>query len=371
MSIAFLDLRSGYLELKTEIDLAVARVLDSGATIMGREVNNFEIEFAAYCDVDYAVGVANGLDALVLALRALGVGNGDEVIVPSNTFIATWLAVSAVGAIPVPVEPNPLNHTIEISQILPAITKYTKAIIPVHLYGHPADLDPIILLARARGLVVIEDAAQAHGARYRGRRIGGHSDAVCWSFYPGKNLGAVGDGGCITTSRLDISEKLKVLRNYGSAEKYKNDTFGVNSRLDSLQAAILRVKLRYLDEWNSRRGKIAQHYRTELSQSSLTLPLTSDWAEPVWHLFVILTSHREALQKALTKSEIGTQIHYPIPPHMQQTYARLNQAAKAFPIAQKLSQELLSLPIGPHLEFDEVKHIVREVLDFEEKRLST
>jgi dTDP-4-amino-4,6-dideoxygalactose transaminase len=367
MSIAFLDLRSGYWELKTEIDLAVASLLDSGMYIMGSEVNNFEIEFAAYCDVEYAVGVANGLDALVLALRALDVGIGDEVIVPSNTFIATWLAVSAVGAIPVPVEPNPSNHTIEISQILPAITKRTKAIIPVHLYGHPADIDPILSVASARGLVVIEDAAQAHGARYRGRRIGGHSDAVCWSFYPAKNLGALGDGGCITTSRLDIAEKLQILRNYGSAEKYKNVTLGVNSRLDALQAAILRVKLRYLDEWNLRRVEIAKLYQSELSESGLTLPLTSDWAEPVWHLFVALTPNRDALQKNLMKAGIETQIHYPIPPHMQEAYAGLNIAPEAFPVAQKLSQELLSLPIGPHLAFDGVSRVIREISIFKNK----
>ena len=363
MSVAFLDLHSSYLELKTEIDLAVGKVLGSGIYILGTEVQSFEAEYANFCNTKYAVSVANGFDALVLALRALEIGSGDEVIVPSNTFIATWLAVSAVGAIPIPVEPNLANHTIEVSQISQSITKNTKAIIPVHLYGHPADLNPIISIAKENGLVVIEDAAQAHGARYRGKRIGGHSDAICWSFYPGKNLGAFGDGGCVTTNRQDIAEKVQILRNYGSSKKYQTDRLGVNSRLDPIQAAILRVKLRYLDEWNLRRTKIAQRYRSEIFQFGLTLPSSSAWAEPVWHLFVILIENRDQVQRFLDKAGIKTQIHYPVPPHMQRAYINVSQTQKELPIAQKLSRELLSLPIGPHLPSDAVTRVIKSITD--------
>ena len=350
MSIPFLDLKAGYLELKTEIDLAISRVLKNGIYILGSEVEHFELEFADYCEAGYAVSVANGLDALVLALRALDGGPGDEVIVPSNTFIATWLAVSAVGATLIPVEPDPLTHTIKMQQIHCKVTPRTKVIMPVHLYGQPADLDPIIAYAELLGIYIVEDAAQAHGARYRGKRIGGHGDAVCWSFYPGKNLGALGDGGCVTTNRVDVAERLRILRNYGSQEKYKNDCIGVNSRLDALQAAILRVKLHHLDDWNARRSEIAASYFAGLLETNIILPLVPDWAEPAWHLFVISTKHRDSLQASLGARGIGTQIHYPIPPHMQQAYTTLKLDPSALPIAQKLSQEVLSLPIGPHLD---------------------
>jgi dTDP-4-amino-4,6-dideoxygalactose transaminase len=272
MKIPFLDLQAAYLELKPEIDAAISRVLNSGWYILGPEVEAFEEEWAAYCGASHAVGVGNGLDALTLALRALEIGPGDEVIVPSNTYIATWLAVSAVGATPVPVEPNPSTYNIDPTLIPDALTPRTKALLPVHLYGQPADLDPILALARQHNLAVVEDAAQAHGARYKSKRIGAHGDVVCWSFYPGKNLGALGDAGAITTRRADIADRIRMMRNYGSREKYVNDVQGVNSRLDPIQAAVLRVKLKVLDEWNDRRKSIASLYTQHLDDCPLSLP---------------------------------------------------------------------------------------------------
>ncbi|GIW99738.1 MAG: aminotransferase [Pirellulaceae bacterium] len=350
MLIPFLDLQAAYRELKDEIDAAVARVLNSGWYILGEEVEAFEAEWAAYCEADYAVGVANGLDALTLALRALDIGPGDEVIVPSNTYIATWLAVSAVGATPVPVEPDPATYNIDPRRIDAAVTPRTRALLPVHLYGQPADLDPILATARKHGLAVVEDAAQAHGARYKGRRIGGHGDVVCWSFYPGKNLGAMGDGGAITTNRADLADRIRVLRNYGSREKYVNEVKGVNSRLDPLQAAILRVKLQHLDAWTERRRAIARAYSEGLRDTDLTLPQVPDWAEPVWHLYVVRSPKRDKLQAQLTQAGIGTLIHYPIPPHMQAAYAELGIAPDALPIARDLARSVLSLPMGPHMQ---------------------
>ncbi len=347
--IPFLDLGAAYRELKTEIDAAIHRVLDSGWYILGPEVEAFETEWASYCEASHAVGLANGLDALILALRALGVGPGDEVIVPSNTYIATWLAVTAVGARPVPVEPDPATHNIDPALIAAAITPATKVILPVHLYGQPADMDPILTIARQHGIAVVEDAAQAHGARYKGRRIGSHGDIVCWSFYPGKNLGALGDGGAITTNRADLADKIQVLRNYGSRVKYVNEVQGVNSRLDPLQAAVLRVKLQHLDDWTDRRRAIAEGYNKGLQGSGLILPHVPNWADPVWHLYVVRSSARDRLQKRLTDAGVGTLIHYPIPPHMQAAYAGQGIAAEALPIARQLADEVVSLPIGPQL----------------------
>ena len=349
MKIPFLDLGASYRELKPEIDAAVARVLESGWYILGPEVEAFETEWAAYCEAKHAVGLANGLDALILALRALDVGPGDEVIVPSNTYIATWLAVSAVGATPVPVEPDPATHNINPTRIATAITPRTKVLLPVHLYGQPADMDPILTLARQHGIAVVEDAAQAHGARYKGKRIGAHGDIVCWSFYPGKNLGALGDGGAITTNRADLADKIQVLRNYGSRVKYVNEVQGANSRLDPIQAAVLRVKLEYLDDWNNRRRTIADLYTKGLADRGLILPHVPDWADPVWHLYVVRSAKRDALQKHLGAAGVGTLIHYPIPPHMQEAYAGLGLAADAFPLARQMADEVLSLPIGPQL----------------------
>jgi dTDP-4-amino-4,6-dideoxygalactose transaminase len=306
--------------------------------------------------------MANGLDALILALRALDVGPGDEVIVPSNTYIATWLAVSAVGAAPVPVEPDPATHNIDPNRIAAAITSRTKVLLPVHLYGQPADLDPIIALARQHDIAVVEDAAQAHGARYKGRRIGGHGDVVCWSFYPGKNLGALGDGGAITTNRADLAEKVQVLRNYGSRVKYVNEVQGVNSRLDPVQAAILRVKLKRLDDWTGRRRMIADLYNNGLKDSGLILPHVPDWADPVWHLYVVRSSERDGLQQRLRAADVGTLIHYPIPPHMQQAYAGLGMTAEDFPLARQMADEVLSLPIGPQLDAGSAAHVCGAIL---------
>ena len=346
--IPFLDLRAGYEELRPEIDAAISRVLDSGMYILGEEVAAFEREYAAYCGCKHAIGVANGLDALHLALRAMGVGPGDEVIVPSNTYIATWLAVSQCGATPVPVEPVEGTSNLDPALVEAAITSRTKAILPVHLYGQPADLDPILAIAARHGLRVLEDGAQAQGARYKGRRVGGHGDAVAWSFYPGKNLGAYGDAGAITTNDDALAEQLRVLRNYGSRVKYVNDVQGWNSRLDPLQAAVLRVKLAHLDDWNARRRAIAARYLDGLRDAGVALPEVPDWAEPAWHLFVVRSPGRDALQARLGEAGIGTLIHYPLPPHRQQAYADLGFSADAFPIANRLADQLLSLPIGPH-----------------------
>ncbi len=364
MTIPFLDLRSAYLELKDDIDAAVARVLESGWYVLGGEVDAFEDEWARYCEAHHAVGVANGLDALTLALRALDIGPGHEVIVPSNTYIATWLAVSAVGATPIPVEPDPATHNIDPTRIEAAITPRTRALLPVHLYGLPCDLDPILTIGRQHGLAVVEDAAQAHAARYKGRRIGSHGDIVCWSFYPGKNLGAMGDAGAVTTNRADLAERLRILRNYGSREKYVNDVQGVNSRLDPLQAAILRAKLRHLDTWTARRREIAACYLEGLVQTDLVLPHVPDWAEHAWHLFVIRSADRPKLQQHLSDAGIGTLIHYPIPPHLQAAFADLGLSAGQLPIAEQLATEVLSLPMGPHLWLTAQSKIVGEVCDY-------
>ncbi len=357
MKVPFLDLRAGYLELKPEIDAAIARVLDSGWYILGPEVEAFEAEYAAYCEALHAIGVANGLDALHLALLAMGVGPGDEVIVPSNTYIATWLAVSQCGATPVPVEPVEATYNIDPARIEAAITPRTKVILPVHLYGQPADLDPILAIARKHGLRVLEDAAQAHGARYKGRRIGAHGNAVAWSFYPGKNLGALGDGGAVTTNDPDLADRIRVLRNYGSRLKYVNEVKGFNSRLDPIQAAVLRVKLRVLDEWNARRSGIAQRYLAGLAGSGLVLPQVPEWAEPVWHLFVVRHPERDALVKRLNEAGVGTLIHYPVPPHLQEAYAEMGFGVGAFPVAERMAGEVVSLPMGAQMAAEGVEVI--------------
>lgn len=360
--IQFLDLKAPYLELKLELDEAIAQVVSSGWFIGGAEVERFEADYATYCGAAHAIGVANGLDALHLALRAMDVGPGDEVIVPSNTYIATWLAVSQCGATPVPVEPDARTYNINPALIEAAITPRTKVILPVHLYGQPADMDPILAIARKHGLRVLEDGAQAHGARYKGKRLGAHGDAVTWSFYPGKNLGAMGDGGAVTTNDPQIADRLRVLRNYGSRVKYVHDVQGFNSRLDPLQAAILRVKLAYLDEWNTRRRAIAQCYQQGLADSGLILPHVPEWAEPVWHLFVVQHPQREALQQALADQGVGSLIHYPIPPHLQGAYAVAGWTQGAFPLAERMADQVLSLPMGPQLPSGQVKTVVATTL---------
>lgn len=361
MTVPFLDLRAAYQELQTEIDAAISGVLEGGWYVLGSEVAAFEAEYADYCDATHCIGLGNGLDALHLSLRALGVGPGDEVIVPSNTFIATWLAVSQCGATPVPVEPSEATYNIDPEMIERAITPSTKAILPVHLYGQPADIDSILPIARHNGLFVVEDGAQAHGARYKGRRIGAHSDAVTWSFYPGKNLGALGDGGAVTTDNPELANRIVALRNYGSHRKYVHEVRGYNSRLDELQAAVLRVKLRYLDDWNSRRTSIAQHYIQSLSKIGSVLPQVPEWADPVWHLFVLRYSRRDSLQQRLTELNVGSLIHYPIPPHMQSAYDHMGFQQGTFPRALKLANEVLSLPIGPHLGLEAADKVVAAV----------
>ncbi|MEM6409334.1 MAG: DegT/DnrJ/EryC1/StrS family aminotransferase [Pseudomonadota bacterium] len=356
--VPFLDLRAGYIELKPKIDEAVSRVMDSGWYILGPETEAFEDKFARYCESTYCIGVANGLDALILSLRALDIGAGDEVIVPSNTFIATWLAVSAVGARPVPVEPDALSYNIDPDKTRGAITAKTRAIIAVHLYGQPADLDPMLDVARQHGLALIEDAAQAHGATYRSKRIGSHGDAVCWSFYPGKNLGAFGDAGAVTTNNEALAERITMLRNYGSRKKYVNEEPGMNSRLDPVQAAILSVKLDHLDTWTEHRRALAQRYLGALK--GVTLPHVPNWANPVWHLFVIRHPKRDAIMAQLEEVGIATMIHYPIPPHLQDAYQDQGYQAGHFPLAETFANEMMSLPIGPHLSLEDQDRVIAE-----------
>jgi dTDP-4-amino-4,6-dideoxygalactose transaminase len=364
MNVPFLDVGATYRELKPELDAAANRVLEAGWYIGGTEVSNFEAAFAGYVDAKHCVGLGNGLDALTLGLRALGVKSGDEVIVPSNTYIATWLAVSMIGAIPIPVEPIKATYNLDPSLVKAAITPRTKVILPVHLYGQPADLEPILELARHHGLMVLEDAAQAQGATYKGKRIGTHGDAVAWSFYPGKNLGAFGDAGALTTNNPEIAQRVRVLGNYGSSVKYINEVQGVNSRLDPLQAALLAVKLEHLSAWNLRRTQIAAFYLEQLQNTDLVLPFVPHWAEPAWHLFVVRSSARDQLAKHLAAQGVGTVIHYPIPPHLQAAYADLGYQKGAFPIAENIHQEVLSLPLGPHLSLEQAAYVVQSIRTF-------
>lgn len=361
--INFLDLKAPYLELKTEIDEAISRVLSSGWFIGGEEVEQFEREYADYCGTKHAVGVANGLDALHLALRAMEVGPGDEVIVPSNTYIATWLAVSHCGATPIPVEPDALTHNIDPLKIEAAITSRTKVILPVHLYGQPVDLDSICAIANKYCLKVLEDGAQAHGARYKNKLLGGHGSAVAWSFYPGKNLGAMGDAGAVTTNDDELADRIRTLRNYGSRIKYINEIKGFNSRLDPLQAAVLRVKLKRLDDWNQRRNSFSNRYSEEIKLDGLILPKTKNWADCVWHLYVVRHQERDLLQDHLKRSGVETLIHYPVPPHLQAAYAN-NFARTEFPLAELLAKQVLSLPMGPALTNKDIDQIVDAVNSF-------
>ena len=363
--IPFLELLPTYAELQTELDAAVLRVLRSGWYILGAEVDAFEADFAAYAGAAHCVSAGNGLDALNLALRALDIGPGDEVIVPANTYIATWLAVNYAGAVPVPVEPRADTCNLDPAKIEAAVTPRTRAVMPVHLYGQAADLDPILAVARRHGLKVVEDAAQAQGAKYKGRRVGAHGDAVCWSFYPGKNLGAFGDAGAVTTDNPETTRRLRMLRNYGSEVKYIHELKGINSRLDPIQAAILRVKLAHLDEWNARRQALAALYLERLAGiPGLELPGVPAWAEPVWHLFVVRTPQRDKLQAFLKERGIGSQIHYPIPPHRQKAYAEMGLAEGAFPLSERIARECLSLPMGPHLKREDAERVAAAVRAF-------
>lgn len=359
MKVPFLNMAGPYQELKAGLDEAWHRVVNSAWLVLGRECEAFEREYAAYCGTKHCIGVGNCLDALHIILRAMNIGEGDEVIVPSNTYIATWLAVSYAGATPVPVEPDERTYNLHPARVEAAITRKTKAILPVHLYGQPCDMDPINEIARKHELKVIEDNAQSQGARYKGRRTGSLGDAAGHSFYPGKNLGAMGDGGAITTDDDALADRVRVLRNYGSRIKYHNEVKGYNSRLDELQAALLRVKLVALDEWNARRAAIADAYLAAWSGiPSLTLPHVPEWAEPVWHLFIVRQAERDRLQSLLANHEIGTLIHYPIPPHLSGAYQDACITKGSLPLAEGIASTVLSIPIGPHLSGPEQKAVI-------------
>jgi dTDP-4-amino-4,6-dideoxygalactose transaminase len=363
--IASIDLPTQYEELQHDLDDAYHRVARRGQFICYEECEAFEAEFAAYCQVTYCSGVGNGLEAIELILRAYGIGAGDEVIVPSNTFIATWLAVSHTGARPVPVDPDADFYNVDPQRVEPAITDRTKAIIPVHLYGQPADADAIMDIAARYGLLVVDDAAQAHGARYKGRPVGSLSHAAAFSFYPTKNLGALGDGGAVVTSDGHLAERVRMLRNYGASAKYVHSIRGFNSRLDELQAALLRVKLRKLDDWNQRRREVASRYRDALQGiPGLVLPSVPEWAEPVWHQFVIRHPRRDAIQRHLAEQGIASLVHYPIPPHESDAYAGEGWGDSQCGIAHSLSREVLSLPIGPHMSAASVDAVAAALREF-------
>jgi dTDP-4-amino-4,6-dideoxygalactose transaminase len=360
LKIDFLNIANLHQSIRMDLDSAYKRVMDSGWFIMGPELAAFEAEFAAYSNVKHCIGVGNGLDALHLLLRAYEIGPGDEVIVPSNTFIATWLAVSQCGATPVAVEPDINTHNINPNLISDAITSRTKAIIPVHLYGQPADMDPINQLAQQNGLVVIEDAAQAQGAMYKGRRVGSLGNAAGTSFYPGKNLGALGDGGAVLTNDDAVADKVRRLSNYGSSIKYQHDLAGYNTRLDEIQAAFLREKLKVLDIWNFKRKAAANIYTELLSSADCITPFVPEYADPVWHLYVIRSKQRDELKTYLEKQGVSTVIHYPIPPHKQACYSEF--ASQSFPIAELLAEEVLSLPISSYISEDDVCKICSQII---------
>jgi dTDP-4-amino-4,6-dideoxygalactose transaminase len=365
MNVPFLDLQAQYRELHDQIDAAYRRVAESGRFILGPEVEKFEAEFAAYCEARHCIGAGNGLDALHLILRALEIGPGDEVVVPGNTYIASWLAVSYVGGTPIPVEPDPYTYNLDPNRIEAAITEHTRAIMAVHLCGQAADMDAINAVAAAHKLPVIEDCAQAHGARYKGKPVGTFGIAAGFSFYPGKNLGALGDGGAVVTNDDELARRLRIIGNYGSQVKYYNDFKGINSRLDEFQAAFLRVKLVRLDQWNQQRRRTANDYLQNLgSVANLTLPQVPEWAAPVWHLFMVRHPQRDLLQQHLTANGVGTIIHYPVPPHLQKAYAELGYAPGSFPISEKLADEVLSLPMSAHMSEAETAYVIEQVSSF-------
>jgi len=362
--IAFLDLRWQFDAVRDEVLAATEEFFESGRYMLGPGLERFEEEFARYCNVGHCVGVASGLDALALLLRAYDIGAGDEVIVPSNTYIATWLAVTSVGADPVPVEPIAATFNLDPARLTAAVTRRTKAIIPVHLYGLSADMDPIMQIAAKHDLMVVEDCAQAHGAQYRGTRTGGLGNCAAFSFYPSKNLGAFGDGGAVTTNDAAIAARVKLLRNYGSSRKYENEVIGVNSRLDELHARLLSVKLRWLERWNHERRRQAAIYLDVLGDAPVVLPTEPEHFRHVWHVFVIRSTRRDEIAAHLADNEIQTLIHYPTPPHLQPAYAHLNLGRGAFPQSEAIHDSVLSLPIGPHLSEEDVRHVAGIVRDF-------
>jgi dTDP-3-amino-3,4,6-trideoxy-alpha-D-glucose transaminase len=361
-SVPFLDLGAAHAELRDALDAAWRRVVAANRFVLGPEVEAFEAEFAAYCEAAHCVGVGNGLDALTLILRALGIGAGDDVIVPSHTYIATWLAVTHAGARPIPVEPDPATFNLDPARVEAAVTARTRAIMPVHLYGQPADMAPLAQIAARHGLALVEDAAQAHGARYRGRRVGALATAAGFSFYPSKNLGALGDGGAVVTADASLAARVRRLANYGSQRKHHHEALGVNSRLDELQAALLRAKLAALDGWNERRRQAAASYRRLLGGAAVVVPGVPSWADPVWHLFVVRSAARDRLQVALRAAGVETLVHYPTAPHLQPAYAGLHLAEGSLPIAERLQREVLSLPLWPQIRADQQQRVADAVL---------
>ncbi len=359
--VPFLDLAAAHAEQRDELEAAALGVLRSDRVLLGPALATFEGEWAAAVGARHAVGVNSGLDALVLGLRALGLGPGDEVLVPSHTFVATWLAVVHVGCVPVPVDVSPVTGLWDVGTVAAAVGPRTRALLPVHLYGHPVDLDALMDLARAHGLLVLDDAAQAHGARLAGRPVGALAHATAWSFYPGKNLGALGDGGAVTTDDPELAARLRSLRNYGSSEKYVHEEIGWNSRLDEVQAAMLSVKLRRLAEYNARRTAVAHRYEEELAGTGLELPRTAAGTDPVWHLYVVRTPARDRLRAVLTAAGVETGVHYPTPPHRQRAFAGTAPARTDLPVADRLATEVLSLPMGPHLTEQQQDRVIEAV----------
>jgi len=371
MKIPILDLKPAYDELRPELDAAYRRVMDSGWLLLGKELESFETEYAASVGAAHCIGVANGLEAMQLVLMALGVGPGDEVIVPSHGYIATWLAVTHVGARPVPCEPDPLTYNLDPARLAALITPRTKVILPIHLYGQTADLTAINAVAAQKNLFVLEDAAQSHGARSHGQQAGALGHAAGVSFYPSKNLGALADAGAVTTNDPALADQLRHLRNYGSKVRYHNEVLGLNSRLSELQAAFLRAKLPHLAAWNARRVALAARYLAQLAPLAaaghLTLPHVPAWADPVWHLFVIRTARRASLQAHLAAAGIGTGIHYPIPPHLSNAYRAAGWKRGDFPLAEQFADEVLSLPIGPHHTAEQIDFVCTAISDFYKK----
>ena len=361
MRVPFLDLAATHADLRHELDAAITRVIDRGQFILGDEVAAFEVEFARFVGTKHCIGVGNGLDALELTIRALGVGEGGEVIVPANTFIATWLAVDRAGGTVIPVEPIEATYNVDPERVREAISPRTRGIVAVHLYGQPADMTTLHDIADEHGIWLLEDAAQAHGARWAGRRAGSLGDAAAWSFYPAKNLGALGDAGAVTTDSDVVADFVRKLRNYGSAAKYHHDRLGVNSRLDEIQAAVLRVKLPKLEIWNERRAAVARAYVEGLGDTDVRLPVVAPEASPSWHLFVIRNHERDELRRRLAAAGVGTQVHYPVPPHLQAAYGERGLAQGAFPITEAIHREVVSLPMGPELTPDQVAHVIEAV----------
>lgn len=358
MKIPFVSFDPMHKEIEEEILNKFKEVYERNWFIQGEEVNNFEEEFAKFCGTNYCIGCGNGLDALYLILRGYDIGAGDEVIIPSNTYIATALAVSYTGATPIFVEPNLLTYNINPVLIEKAITSKTKAIIVVHLYGQPADMDAINEISKKHNLKVIEDSAQSHGALYKGIKVGSLGDASGFSFYPGKNLGALGDGGAVVTNNKELADRIRALGNYGSDKKYHHIFKGTNSRLDEIQAAFLRIKLKNVNNWNDERRKIAEKYLIGINNPNIVKPLEADYAKHVWHLFVVRTSKRDKLKKYLDENGIGTTVHYPIPMHLQGAYEELQISRGMLPIAEKISNEVISLPMWYGMQDKEIEYII-------------